>query len=112
MPIYKVTGLYPTYPGLHPLDDAPREQSESVEARTESQAAIEAVTRGLLPVAYSVRRSGESVALYWRPGLYGTQQPPRVVDSAPSEVVLGFGDNLDAHRLTLAVWPDDFPALP
>ena len=112
MPRYKVTGLYPTYPGLHPLDDVPREQSVSVEARSESQAAVEAVTQGLLPISFSMRRSGESVAVYWHPGLYGTDEPPKVVDSAPSEVVLGFGEHQDAHRLTVAVWPDDFPDIP
>lgn len=112
MPSFQVTAFYPTYPGLHPLDDSPQSQSTVVDAGSESKAAIAAVVQGLLPIAFSVRRSGEAVALYWHRGIYGSDEPPAVVQSAPSEVVLGFGEHHDAHRLTLSVWRDDPPGNP
>lgn len=112
VPHYQVIAYYPTFPGLHPLDDSPQSRSTTVEAASEAKAAIEAVVQGLLPISFSVRRSGETVAVFWHQGIYGSDEPPTVVQSAPSEVVLGFGEHHDAHRLTLAVWrddPQDFP---
>lgn len=103
---YRVTAFYPTYAGLHPLDDVPNARSAVVEARDERRAAIEAVLRRKLPVAFAERDSGEKVAIFWHPGMYGMQDEPEIAEAAPSEVVLKVG-NGTAHRLTLSIFPDD-----
>ena len=104
---YKVTAFYPSFPGLHPLDDAPNRESVVVQATTESRAVLDSIRDGKLPVAFSQRDSGQRVAIFWRPGIYGTQNEPAIVDSSPSEIVLGFGPDNRTHRLTLSVFPTD-----
>ena len=103
---YRVTAFYPTYAGLHPLDDVPNARSAVVEARDERRAAVEAVRRRKLPVAFAERGSGEKVAIFWHPGMYGMQGEPEIAEAAPSEVVLRFGNGA-THRLTLSIFPDD-----
>lgn len=105
--LYKVTAFYPSFPGLHPLDDAPNRESVVVQAATESRAVLDSIRDGKLPVAFSQRDSGQRVAIYWRPGIYGTQDEPAIVDSSPSEIVLGFGPDKRTHTLTLSVFPAD-----
>jgi hypothetical protein len=104
---YRVTAFYTTYAGLHPLDDAPNVRSTVVEASDERRAAIEAVRRRRLPVAFAERSSGEQVAIFWHPGMYGPDGEPEVAEAAPPEVILKFGNALTCHRLTLSIFPDD-----
>ncbi len=104
---YKVTAFYPSFPGLHPLDDAPGEASVIIEADNERQAALTAVVEAQLPVANAQRHSGESIPIYWHPGLYGSQQAPKVMESSPSQVVVGFGDDAKMRKLTLTISPAD-----
>lgn len=103
---YRVTAFYPTYAGLHPLDDMPNAFSAVVEASDERRAAVDAVLRRRVPVAFAERGSGEKVAIFWHPGMYGMQGEPEIAEAAPSEVVLKFGSSA-AHRLTLSIFPDD-----
>ena len=106
---YKVTAFYPSFPGLHPLDDAPDAASVIVEAESERRAALTAVKAAHLPVARAQRQSGGIIPIFWRPGLFGSREDPRVVESSPSEVVVGFGDDAKTRKLTLSVCPaDDF----
>ena len=104
---YKVTAFYPTYAGLHPLDDVPNARSAVIEARDERRAAVDAVMRRRLPVAFAERGSGEKVAIFWHPGMYGTEGEPEIAEAAPPEVVLRFGGDTAAHRLTLSIFPED-----
>jgi hypothetical protein len=104
---YKVTAFYPTYAGLHPLDDVPNSRSTIVEADDERRAAVAAVLRRRLPVAFAERGSGEKVAIFWHPGMYGTDGEPEVAEAAPPEVVLKFGTSPATPRLTLSIFPDD-----
>ena len=104
---YRVTAFYPTYAGLHPLDDVPNLRSAVVEASDERRAAVDAVLRRRLPVAFAERGSGEKVAIFWHPGMYGADGEPEVLEAAPPEVVLRFGSSATNHRLTLSIFPDD-----
>lgn len=104
---YKVTAFYPSFPGLHPLDDTPDESSVIVEADDERNAALTAVTEAQLPVANAQRHSGESIPIYWHPGLYGSHEAPKIMESSPSQVVVGFGDAEKMRKLTLTISPAD-----
>ena len=89
------------------MDDSPGEASVVIEADDERQAALTAVTEAQLPVANAQRHSGESIPIYWHLGLYGSQQEPRVLESSPSQVVVGFGDDDKMRKLTLTISPAD-----
>lgn len=104
---YKVTAFYPSFPGLHPLDDTPHHASVVVEADDERHAALTAVRDAQLPVARAQRQSGGIIPIYWHPGLYGSEQEPKIVESSPSEVVIGFGDEPKVRKLTLSICPVD-----
>jgi hypothetical protein len=104
---YKVTAYYPGFPGLHPLDDTPHKTSVVVEADDERHAALTAVRNAQLPVARAQRQSGGIIPIYWHRGLYGSEEEPRIVESSPSEVVIGFGDKPKVRKLTLSICPVD-----
>ena len=79
----------------------PRIREATVEADVPADAAIRAITRGMVPVAFIHRRG-----ILWSSGIYPEPKTELVSESKIGdqiEVILGFGDEDDARILLLYV---------